>query len=267
MNNTIKKEIGMIRTEIKRIYSLKYVVVSICMTVFILSMGAIMYSERYGKFTELQFYDMFTSIFIGGYFYELIFIPIGLFILINLCTDINQKMVYMLASRSGVGVYIRAKIIAAIVFSFMISFLSIGSFIVIFSSYMTMFYDAPTYIDIYTKLLETNIVLYFIVRVYFISLATVLFTLIAMLITVLIPNSYVAAMSSFFSFVIIDKLILILGLPNEVNITNIIAGLLNIGDSMSRTVVYVTFFFGTSIYIVSIVFYKMMKWRCYGERT
>jgi len=97
----------------------------------------------------------------GGYFYELLFIPTSFYVLINLCMDINQKMYYFYVSRSSFHAYLVAKVLVGVMFSFAVSFLALLLYIAVFSACMPMLTQEPTADLLYRSIHSTSPYVYF----------------------------------------------------------------------------------------------------------
>lgn len=106
----MKAYLGMVKTEIKRIFTVKYFIISLLLMMILIGMGNCMFFQTIGT-GDCTFYNVFENTMVGGYFMELIYIPASLYAIVNLCMDINQKCYYLYSSRSGKKAYILAKFI------------------------------------------------------------------------------------------------------------------------------------------------------------
>lgn len=257
---------GMFRGEIRRIFSLQYLSVSIISILLITLFGIITFFQSHG-YEGVTFYVLFGQISVGGFFLELMFIPVSYYIVTNLSMDLLQKSSFLYIARSSTSAYIFSKTVAGILFSILVSEIALNVFMVIGissmeSADMNWFTSGA---DVYKDLLQKNYLLYFEVRILYISMVAGLFTVAGMLLTVMLPNKYVAATSSFLAAILFDKFQLIINMPSELNISNIIGGFIRVSPSLLYSVSYVVLYLGGCILILSVIITKIMKWRIYGE--
>ncbi len=263
----MKAYIGMFRSETKRMFTIQYFFKSALFMLILLSISVMTYFNQYGiEYSTL--YVVFEKITLGGFFLELIYIPASLFATQNLCMDIRQKSYYLYSSRSGKAAYIMAKIVVGVLFAFFITEVVLNIVLGIGECCMDVV-DCEWYTggaDIYEDLLKNNTFLYFQMRIFFISLSSGLFTALGMLITVIVPNKYVAIVSAYMTAIILQKIELIIQVPGNVSIEMIIGGFVRAGNSIVGSVLYIFLFFMVCNVFLIYVFYKSMKRRCYGEK-
>lgn len=258
---------GMIRGEIKRIFSPQYMGISIISVLFIVTLG-VMTSFQSRGYEGATFYSLFEQISGGGFFLELIFIPLSYYIVTNLSMDLLQKISFMYIARSNTGAYVFAKTAVGILFPILIAETALNLWMIVGINSMapvdTDWFTGGA--DVYEDLLRKNYLLYFELRILYISLAAGFFTAAGMLLTALLPNKCVAATSSFLTAIISDKLQLIFNMPSELNISSITGGFVRSGPSLLHSAVFIILYLGICTLIISVVFIKIMKGRIYGER-
>lgn len=258
---------GMIRGEMKRLFSLQYLSVSILSVLLIVALGVLTSIQNSGH-GDVTFYALFEQISIGGFFLELIFIPISYYVVTNLSMDLLQKSSFLYIVRSDTSAYIFSKIVVGIFFSIFISEMALNLLMFIGINSMIPV-DMDWYTggaDVYEDLLKKSYVFYFELRILYISMAAGFFTAAGMLLTAMLPNKYVAATSSFLAVILLDKFQLIINTPSKFNISNIIGGFVRIDSSLFCSAGYVVLYLGACMSIISVIYTKIMKWRIYGER-
>lgn len=266
---------GMFRAERKRIFSIQYVFVTALLLSLILGADTLNNMANLKLVTldsaSISFYQLYCEMIWNNGFFLLLFIPASLFVVLNLCQDIQEKMVYFYASRSNISAYIIVKIIIGISFTFLVSFIVLDIYVVISSGIMSVVRPGWSFDafdgEVYRDLLFENPVLYFVLRNFYISLTMALFTGVGMVITVFIPNIYVAILSPLLSFFITDKLIALMNPTTIFSFSNIMNGNERNSETLWRAITSEFLFFLFCYCIISVIFYKGMKWRCYGERT
>ena len=264
----MKAYIGMFREEAKRLFTIKYLLLTLFAIGLIIALAVFTYCQQYG--TEfISFYSLQHTLLIGGCFFELIFIALSFFVTTNLCSDINHRGMFLFITRSSSSAYIAGKMIVGIIFSFVVIELALNFCYVVGTRIIDVFndYDATVFkYDSYGNLLSSNSILFIELKIALLSLSSAFYTGIALLITSVIPNKYVAAMAPYLSYILLDKLGLILKLPRAVRVSSITNGYVRVSESLSQSVLYMILFFCSIIVVVFIAFYKVMKWRCYNEK-
>ncbi|MDE6232050.1 MAG: hypothetical protein K2M60_01700 [Lachnospiraceae bacterium] len=263
----MKTYLGMFKGEAKRIFSLRYLSVSVISMLLIMLLSAITYCRQYGV-KSITFYALFEKICMGGFFLELIFIPASFYIVINLSMDLVQKSAYLYIARSNVSAYVIAKIVIGVIFSIIVTEVSLNIFLLIgINSMDTVDREWLTGgVDVYEDILRYNSILYFEIRILYICAAAGFFTAAGMLLTVIIPNKYVAVVSSYMTAIMLEKIQLIAQVPSSIDISSITGGFIRTAPSVLHSVIYIVLFFSSCIAITAIFFIKIMKWRLYGER-
>lgn len=263
----MKTYLGMFRGEMKRMFSLWYLSVSILL-VFLIAVLGIMTGLQNSGYRDAAFYSLFEQISVGGFFLELIFIPVSYYVVTNLSMDLLQKSSFLYIVRADTGAYIFSKIAVGILFSVFVSEIALNLLMIIGVNVMppvdTDWFTGGA--DVYEDLLRRNYLLYFELRILYISMAAGFFTAAGMLLTAVFPNKYVAATSSFLAAVISDKFQLIMNMPPAANISHITGGFIRIRPSLLYSAAYVVLFLAAGMIIMSVIFIKIMKWRIYGER-
>ena len=80
----------MFKAEIRRMFSVSYVVKSVLFMIALLSLSVMTFFYQYGT-KDCTLYIVFVNIILGGFFFELIYIPASFFQTLNLSMDIQQK--------------------------------------------------------------------------------------------------------------------------------------------------------------------------------
>lgn len=264
---------GMLRSEGMRIFQLKNLLLTLLLVSLLIGLDlfnnyeAIMYISVDTKI--LYFYELYHRTISNTGFCILFLIPVSLPIVTNLCRDIRQKVVYFYATRSNIGAYILVKLLVGIVFTFLMTFLAFALFTGL-GMWIFPVVDPELFSysnDIYLDLLEKSPFRYFMLRNLYLSLTASLFSAVGMVVTVLIPNLYIAVLSPFLSFNIIDDLILILKSESIHTFTGIITGWIRNGRELGNAVLSMVLYFLFLYMIVGYLYYRLMEWRCYGERS
>lgn len=263
----MKQYIGMFKTEIKRIFSLRCFLSSVLFMVILLLLGVMMYFREY-EWEYAKLYYVFEGMTVGGFFVELIYIPASLYASTNLCMDIRQKGYYLYSLRSGKLAYITSKILVSVLFAFIVTEVAFNIVVGLGACVMPIA-DADYYTggaDAFEDVLRFSPALFFEMRIFFISLSAGLFTAIGMIITVAMPNIYIAVMSSFLASRIIPEISYLFPLPTETHIQAISEGFIRISSSALLSVLYAFALFTALTLISAAIFVIMMKRRCYGAK-
>lgn len=257
----------MLSTEFKRIFSWTYLWKSILGIILILSIGTISYIYQ-NNINHKYWYDVFQNVIIGGFFIELIYIPAAYYITQNLYSDIKNKSFYLFVSRSSKNSYIKSKILVGIIFSFLVAEIALNIWTGIGISSMqiidTEYYSGGA--DAFEDLLKRNTLLYFELRILLISFSVSLYTAIGMIITTIISNKYVSAVSAFVASIILQKIMLITRIPVWVDISSIVGGYIRISNSILYSMVYLLVFFIFCIAILGLLFSELMRRRLFDEK-
>lgn len=256
------------RTEIKRLFSAANITGTLCLSLLILTLCTVTYIKQNGT-TDLRFYNMFSGIFYGGYFIELLFIPLGYYVTTNVCTDVTEKVFRLFIARADTYSYIIAKYIIGILFSFVMSMLVLNLFAAVGMSVIPVadegYYSGGA--DVYEDLLKINAFLYFEMRILSISLITSIFAAIGMIFSAVIHNQYVSALSPYLAYTMITKLQLILRMPERVDFSSIYSGFLRTSASVGCSVAYIILFCALCLVLIGFLYVYVMKRSCSGEKS
>lgn len=257
----------MFKAEIRRMFSVSYVVKSVLFMIALLSLSVMTFFYQYGT-KDCTLYIVFVNIILGGFFFELIYIPASFFQTLNLSMDIQQKSYYLYSSRSSKLSYIFAKICVGSIFAFVITELALNIMLLVgaFNLNMIDMEYMTGGADIYEDILRNNIWLYFEMRIFFVSLSSGVFNAIGMLITALIPDKYVAISSAYIFSIILDKIGLILRIPIYISISSMVEGFVRVNRSVVFSVGYITIFSLVCIIVVTCLFKKIMIRRCFDAK-
>lgn len=258
----------MSRTETKRLFSITNITSTLCVSLLIITVCTVTYIRQHGTI-DLWFYNMFHEIFCGGYFVELLFIPLGYFVTTNVCTDVTEKVFRLFIARADTYSYIIAKYMIGILFSFVMSMIVLNFFAAVGMSVIPVtdegYYSGGA--DVYEDLLKRNTFLYFEMRILFASLITSVFAAIGMIFSAVIQNQYVSALSPYLAYTMITRLQLILGMPERVDFSSIYSGFLRTSSSVGWSVAYIVLFCVLCLVLTGFFYVCVMKRRCSGEKT
>lgn len=258
----------MCKTEVKRICSVTNLMSTFCFSILVLLMCLLTYAKENGFFDN-YFYYLFKEIYNGGYFSELLFIPIGYYVTVNVCMDITEKIYCYYIARTNINSYILSKFIVGVIYSFVMVMIVMNICILLGMNILPVV-DNSYYsdgVDIYEDILKTNVLFYFELRILFISMVTSLFVAIGMVLSAVINNVYVAAVSPFLAYILITKLQLILRMPECVQFSGIISGFVRTSSSLGWAFSYHVLFYISCLLLVGIIYYCVMKKRCYHENN
>lgn len=250
----------MIRAEIRRLSGHAELLRTFLSSVVLLLLCAATYFRQHDV-SDLNIYDVFEGIFNGGYFTELLMIPLGYVITTNVCMDMKEKVYRFYVARASVRTYIICRYVIDILFPFFMAeavlqtcFLLGSSFVQpVPEEYMEFIADA------YRDLLMLHPVLYYELRMLWISLVTCVFISVGMAVSAAIHNLYVSALSPFLSYVIITRLQLIAGIPSCLSYEVILSGFARTHASAGKSVVWITLYIFISLLVLGLVFYIIMK--------
>lgn len=260
------KFLKMLRLEMRRLFTFKNIGITLFFSFFILCMCILSFVREVG-IEKNYFYNMFQTMFNGGFFFELFLIPIGYFVVSNLYIDVSEKVTYFLVSRSNLFSYVSSKFISGILYSFVMFELVFNLFVFWGMKIMPIvdfdYFSGGT--DLYEDLLRRSPLAYFEMRILFVCLIMSLFVGAGMLITLLFENSYVAVLSPFLAYIIINKLELIFHIPDQVNFDAIISGFLRVRTSLGHSMGYIVLFHFSCLFLIGIVFNRLLRRKCYDE--
>lgn len=257
----------MSRTEIKRLLEPGDIMRTFCLSVILLIMCAATYIKQRG-ISDQHFYYVFMEIFNGGYFAELLFIPIGYFVTTNVCVDVTEKAYRFYVVRADIHSYILCKYIIGILYTFLMTMAVLNVFVMLGIHTMPVLREeySDAIVDVYKDLLLDQPIMYFELRILFVSLVTCIFVATGMAVSVFIHNLYVAALSPFLSYIIISRLQLILRTPTSIWFEGILSGGVRNAPSVGGAVGYILSYVLACLLLVGWVYYDVWKRSCYGER-
>ena len=258
----------MSKAEIKRLFSVTNIISTLCFSLLIIIICVVTFIKDYSSITDLNFYYMFAQILYGGYFIELLFIPFGYFVTTNVCTDVTGKVYRLFIARTDTYSYIIAKYIIGVIYSFIMAMVVFNIFAAVGISILPAtdgsYYSGGT--DIYEDLLRSHCFLYFEMRILFVSLVTGFFVAVGMLLSTVIHNQYVAALSPYLAYTIITRLQLIFRMPEQVQFSSIFSGFLRTWASVGWSIAYIILFHMLCLLFMGIVYTCILKRRCCGEK-
>lgn len=256
----------MCRTEFKRIFNIKVCITTLLISLCVLFMGVVTFIKENGNGDE-YFYDIFSRYFLEGTFYQLLFIPVGYYIMYGICTDLKEKMSFFFVTRSNINSYISAKFIVGIIYAFTMFEIIFNLFclvgINVFKIVDYTYYSGGS--DLFEDILKMSPILYFEFRIFIISLFMSLFIGIGMLITTIFLNNYIGALSAFLAYIIIDKIELILNVNKKFYYENIVSVGVRSNPSVIITFCTTVGFFLVSVLFVYILYYVFFRRKLSGE--
>ena len=110
----------MCRTERRRLFNISICGKTILIAVCVLAMGVLTFINENPniEMTDKYFYELFRLYFSRGTFFQLLFVPVGYYIMYGICTDLKEKMSYFFVTRSNINAYIAAKFVVGILYAF-----------------------------------------------------------------------------------------------------------------------------------------------------
>ena len=84
----------MCRTERRRLFNISICGKTILIAVCVLAMGVLTFINENPniEMTDKYFYELFRLYFSRGTFFQLLFVPVGYYIMYGICTDLKEKM-------------------------------------------------------------------------------------------------------------------------------------------------------------------------------
>ena len=258
---------NMSRTEVRRLFGVANNISTLFFSALIMTIGVVTYIRQNG-WGDINFYYMFYHMFYGGYFFELLFIPLGYIVTTNVCIDVTEKVSRLFITRASTYSYIIAKFIIGIFYSFFMTILVLNVFVAvgrgIIPAIDKSYYSGGT--DAYEDLLKFHDIMYYEMRILFVGFVISFFVAVGMVLSVLIHNQYVSALSPYLSYIIITKLQLILRIPEHVQFSSIWSGITRTSSSIGQSIGYIILFYLSCLLFVGFVFTCVMKGRCCGEK-
>ena len=97
----------MCRTERRRLFNISICGKTILIAVCVLAMGVLTFINENPniEMTDKYFYELFRLYFSRGTFFQLLFVPVGYYIMYGICTDLKEKMSYFFVTRSNINAY------------------------------------------------------------------------------------------------------------------------------------------------------------------
>lgn len=113
----------------------------------------------------------FAYIFQGEHFFQLLFVPVGYYIMYGICTDLKEKMSYFFVTRSNINAYIAAKFVVGILYAFVMFELIFNIFCICGTNIFKIvdYSDYSCGSDVYEDVLKINPYLYFELRIFIVS--------------------------------------------------------------------------------------------------
>ncbi len=258
---------NMSRTEVRRLFGATNTISTLFFSALIMTIGVATYIRQNG-WGDTNFYYMFSHMFYGGYFFELLFIPLGYIVTTNVCIDVTEKVSRLFITRASTYSYIIAKYIIGIVYSFLMTIFVLNVFVAIGRGIMPSidesYYSGGT--DAYEDLLKFHDILYYEMRILFVAFVISFFVAVGMVLSVLIHNQYVSALSPYLAYIIITKLQLILRMPEYTLFSSIWSGITRTSSSVGQSIGYIILFDLSGLLFVGFVCAGVMKRRCCGEK-
>ncbi len=257
----------MCKTEMKRLFSFRNVVVTIAISAVVMVMCVATFLKEKGLY-ETYFYNVFAEIFTGNFFGDLLFVSIGYFVTTNVCMDIIEKVYRYFMIRSNINAYIISKYIIGVMYSFLLSVVILNLFVFVGTKLLPVV-DVTYYsggVDRFEDLLKSNADQFFQMRILFTSLGISFFVAIGMTLSVLIKNYHVAALSPFLLYIVITKLQVMFPPSEDINFAFLMSGSVRTSPLLPNTICYIILFFSSCIFAAGILFFYVMRRRCCSER-
>ena len=91
----------MCRTERRRLFNISICGKTILIAVCVLAMGVLTFINENPniEMTDKYFYELFRLYFSRGTFFQLLFVPVGYYIMYGICTDLKEKMSYFFCDK------------------------------------------------------------------------------------------------------------------------------------------------------------------------
>ena len=200
----------MCRTERRRLFNISICGKTILIAVCVLAMGVLTFINENPniEMTDKYFYELFRLYFSRGTFFQLLFVPVGYYIMYGICTDLKEKMSYFFVTRSNINAYIAAKFVVGILYAFVMFELIFNIFCICGTNIFKIvdYSDYSCGSDVYEDVLKINPYLYFELRIFIASLIMSLFVGVGMFVTVFFGSRYIGALSAFLAYIIIVKI-------------------------------------------------------------
>lgn len=260
--------IGMFKAEYYRTFQRKVCIKMIVIIAVFNIVSTVIGTQDITSLKETDMIYLFDLI-LDGRLFELGYIIATATCLIHFCEDIRNKGYYLYSIRSNIDNYILCKFLVSIIFFFMITFLGNLCYIAIGSFIVPLFSGEEAFIEgnLYASVVRYNPLLYFLIRISYISLATTAYGVMGMCFATRMPNRYMVAASPFLFYKLIDVLQSKFSMPVSIYLDWLMKGIDVINQGIGRTMVYTILFFTFIIFMLGIIFVKLMRRRCYGEKN
>lgn len=258
---------NMIRTELKRLAGPAELLRTFCLSVIVLLLCGATYIRQHAV-SDLNIYDVFEGIFNGGYFTELLLIPIGYVVTTNVCADMVEKAYRFYVIRGSIRSFILCRYIIDIVFTFFMTEVVLHACFLPGISFLQPV--AQDYVDftadVYKDLLKLHPVLYYELRMLWISLITCVFIAVGMMVSAAIRNLYVAVLAPFLSYVLITRLQLIFRIPTHLSYEMILSGFVRTHASVGKSAGWILLYMFINLLVLGLIFYGIMIRRIRDEK-
>lgn len=260
----------MCRTERRRLFNISICGKTILIAVCVLAMGVLTFINENPniEMTDKYFYELFRLYFSRGTFFQLLFVPVGYYIMYGICTDLKEKMSYFFVTRSNINAYIAAKFVVGILYAFVMFELIFNIFCICGTNIFKIvdYSDYSCGSDVYEDVLKINPYLYFELRIFIASLIMSLFVGVGMFVTVFFGSRYIGALSAFLAYIIIVKVEVTLNSVNKLFCYEIIvSGGTRPCSSAIASVGVIAGVTIASLFVVYILYYKLFRRKLSGE--
>lgn len=181
----------------------------------------------------------------------------------SFCSEWNDGYIGNVVLRCGVKKYSRAKIWSCTLASFLTMFFGLTLYIVILSFSYPLYNSMINNNTLYSKLLSSSSLVYLYVYVTIFSLAISFWSVLGMVVSVYIPNKFVALSSPIIFSYLIEELTV--RFPKFINIYNLSRGDVNFNNSMIISFVYNIGILIFLITLLSFLFRKIVGRRVSNE--
>lgn len=257
----------MFRVELSRLLDVKNLFFTLILSFLLIVMSLVSYSKAH-TFQFADVYQVLTTFLNGGYYIELLLLPIGYFVVIQLYKDVENKFAFFLTVRANKFAYSLTKYIVGFLYAFFMFELVYNVTLLIGMSVLPAFH-AEYYSsghEMYEDLLLKTPFLYFELRILYASLVMSFFVCFGMLITIVFQNEYVAALSPFLAYILGELLQFVSKIfPDHTYFPFIVKGAIRTSSSLGQSIAYILFFHGTCLIVVWIFYHILLKRRCYGK--
>lgn len=257
----------MFRVELLRLFEAKKICFTLIVSLFILFISLTGYFRDF-SIQSADVYQILSTLFGGGYYIELLLLPIGYFIVMELHQDVKDKFAFFLTARACKLSYALAKYIAGFVYAFFM-FEAVYNLTLLVGMITLPDFHANYYAlgqEQYEDLLFKIPFLYFELRILYVSLVMSFYICLGMLMTILFQNEYVAALSPFLARILVEKLQLVsYAFSEHTYFPFIVEGAVRTSSSLVKSIAYIVLFHVSCLIVVWLPYYILLKRRCYGK--